>query len=552
MFSRTNRIVLLASLTMLVSLAAAQAMESSISDKRLAETVAELASNRYLGRAPGSEGERLTIEYLTSRFEDLGYTPGNPDGTYVQAVPLMGLTVVNKPVLAVRTGDNSFSRLLEYGREYVGWSLYQRRHASVSDAEMVFVGYGVIAPEYNWNDYKDVDVTGKVVLMLVGDPPLEDESLFAGKAMTYYGRWTYKFETAGRMHAAGAVLVHNTEAAGYPWEVVENSWSGEQFDVVRDDAGLSRCAVESWITEPVAQDLFEAVGSSLLAAKEAALSMDFQPMPLGLRASTAIENRTRELTSHNVVARLPGNDERLSAEHIIYSAHWDHLGIGNAVDGDSIYNGAIDNASGVAGVLEIAEEFAARRTELKRSVLFLMTTAEESGLLGAVQYVSQPLYPLESTVANINVDGLNVWGRTEDMVVVGMGQSSLDDLLEEAATSLDRYIVPDSEPEKGYYYRSDHFPFAKAGVPALYADSGVEFRNRPHGWGMERRAEYVRERYHKPQDQYEGNWDLSGAVEDMRVLFLVGYKLAVSDIYPHWSQDSEFRLIREESLKRRQ
>jgi Zn-dependent M28 family amino/carboxypeptidase len=392
-------------------------------------------------------------------------------------------------------------------------------------------------------------VRDKIIVMLVGDPPTADETLFGGQAMTYYGRWTYKFEKAAAMGAAGAILIHTTATAGYPWAVIENSWQGEQFDIVRGDEGMSRCAMESWITEPVARELFEAAGLSFDSMLPGAATREFAPFSLGLRGTFSIHNRTRKITSHNIVAQLPGNDETLRDEHVIYTAHWDHLGIGNAVAGDSIYNGALDNASGVAGVLEVAAAFAEKRDELKRSVLILLTTAEESGLLGAKHYAEHPLYPLARTVASVNIDGINVWGRTKDMVVVGFGQSDLDRRLEEAVATMDRYVLPDSEPEKGYYYRSDHFPFAKKGVPALYADSGIEFRDRPEGWGMERRNEYVRERYHKPQDEYDPSWDLSGAIEDMTALFLVGYRIAVSDDYPRWNDTSEFKRIREESLR---
>jgi Zn-dependent M28 family amino/carboxypeptidase len=306
--------------------------------------------------------------------------------------------------------------------------------------------------------------------------------------------------------------------------------------------------VESWITEPTARDLFSAAGKSYDTAVRDAVSRDFRPYSLGLTGSLAVENDVREFTSHNLVAMLPGVDDRLSDEHIIYTSHWDHLGAGNVVDGDSIYNGAMDNASGVAGMLEIAAAFVERRNELKRSVMFLITTAEESGLIGARHYCEYPLYPLADAVANINADGVNIWGPTLDMVVVGWGQSDLDDYIEDAVAPEDRYVVPDSEPEKGYYFRSDHFPFAQRGVPALYADSGVEHRDRPDGWGMERRNEYVRLRYHKPQDEYDPSWDLSGAMQDMTALFRVGLALAVSDRYPRWSETSEFKRAREQLL----
>lgn len=524
------------------------AQDYGLSAKRMGETIALLADDQTGGRAPGSHGEELVLDYLVDTFKGMGYAPGAPDGTYLQEVPLVGMTMTNTPTLTVR-GSGGYERVFATGSEFVGWTLRQRESAAVANADMVFVGYGVVAPEYEWDDFRGVDVRGKIIVMLVGDPPHPDPSLFAGKAMTYYGRWTYKYENAAEKGAAGAIIVHDTEAAGYPWAVVENSWSGEQFDMVRDDAGASRCPFESWVTGDAARELFGAAGRDFDADKRAAASRDFRPVPLGLSGSVEIHNRLRRLTSHNVVARLEGRDEARKGEVVIYTAHWDHLGFGKVVEGDSIYNGALDNASGVAGVLEVAHAFAREREHLSRSVLFVMTTAEESGLLGAYYYADNPLFPLEKTVASINVDGVNVWGRTKDMVVVGYGQSDLDAILAEVVATQGRVLQPDSEPEKGYYYRSDHFPFAKKGVPALYSDSGVEFRGRPQGWGMERRQEYTRERYHKPQDEYDASWNLSGAIEDMTALYLVGYRLATSDRVPQWSETSEFRHVREEMMK---
>jgi len=527
---------------------AALAQDYGLSEKRMHASIAYLADDRLGGRAPGSPGEEKALAYLVGEFKDMGYAPGNSDGTYLQEVPLVGLTMPDPPDLVVR-GGKGYARTLSNGSEFVGWTLRQQPRAAVEDAELVFVGYGVVAPEYDWDDYAGADVRGKIIVMLVGDPPHPDKSLFGGEAMTYYGRWTYKYEIAAAKGAAGAIVVHDSEAAGYPWEVVENSWSGEQFDTVRPDKGASRCALESWITGDVARELFKAAGRDFEADKRAAVSRDFAPVPLGLTASAEIRNELRQLTSYNVVARMEGNDARRRDEVIVYTAHWDHLGYGKPVAGDSIYNGALDNASGVAGVLEVAHAFARAREDLGRSVLFVITTAEESGLLGASYYVGHPLYPLAKTVASINVDGVNVWGRTKDMLVVGYGQSDLDAVLADVLAAQGRVIEPDREPEKGYYYRSDHFPFAKKGVPALYSDSGVEFRGRPEGWGMERRQEYTRERYHKPQDAYDPSWDLSGAIEDMTALFLVGHRLATSDLQPRWSETSEFRSVREKMLK---
>ncbi len=542
-----NRIVFLgAVLTTTVCAIAASQRETPISSERMLAHVKYLASDELQGRAPGSNGETLTVAYLSEQLKQSGVAPGNPDGLYTQNVPLYGFEVTNQPDLVLRAAGNKEKRFVA-GKQFVAWTLRQASQATVRNAEMVFVGYGIDAPEYEWNDFK-TDVHGKVVVVLVNDPPSSDASLFAGKAMTYYGRWTYKFEQAAAAGAAGAILVHNTADAGYPWAVVENSWSGEQFDVVRSDRGAARCAFESWVTEDAAREIFALAGRNFDNDKKAAASRNFQPVALAPTASVEILVRSRTVESKNVVGKVAGTGTQ-AGEWIVYTAHWDHLGVGKPANGDSIYNGALDNASGVAGVLEIARAFATHKRSINRSALFIFTTGEESGLLGATHYTHNPLYPLEKTIAEINIDGLNIWGPTDDMVVVGYGQSDLEQTLAEVIAPANRRIAPDSEPEKGYYYRSDHFPFAKMGVPALYADSGVEYRDRPAGWGIERRKEYVAERYHKPQDQLDTTWDLSGAAEDMDALFRVGLTLANREQVPQWNEKSEFRRVRDAMMR---
>jgi Zn-dependent M28 family amino/carboxypeptidase len=523
------------------------AISTDVTPEKIANHIEYLASDQLGGRGPGSKGEEMTLTYLTEQYIKIGLRPGNLDGTYVQAVPLIGSTVTNEPGLELRSGDGAFG--LRYGEEFMCWTLRRQEVVSVDNAELVFVGYGTVAPEYNWDDYKGVDVSGKIIVMFVGDPPLPDTTQFGGRAMTYYGRWTYKFEIAAEKRAAGAIIIHNTEAAGYPWEVVSNSWSGEQFDIERENQGMDRCVIEAWVTEPAGEQIFDHAGMRLADAYASALSRGFRPVPLGIEARTTVELAFRDLRSYNVVALLEGNDPQLKGEYVVYTAHWDHLGTGVPADGDSIYNGALDNASGVAGMLELARVFAENKRMLKRSVLFVNTTAEESGLLGSYHYAENPLYPLSKTVAEINIDGLNIWGRTKDMVVVGFGFSDLDEYLAAAIESQDRYLRPDVEPEKGYYYRSDHFPLAKKGVPALYADSGVEYRSKPRSWGMTVKQKYTSERYHKPNDEYDGSWDLTGAVEDIEALFRVGLMVASSTEYPQWRDGSEFKQIREQSLK---
>lgn len=508
-----------------------------------------LSSDAFGGRAPGSRGEERTLVYLTEKYADLGLRPGNPDGTYTQAVDLIGSQLANRPALHLESKNGAMD--LPYMDAFMGWTLRQTAHESLAGAELVFAGYGSVAPEYDWDDFKDVDVTGKVIVVLVGDPPLPDTTMFGGRAMTYYGRWTYKYEIAAEKGAAGAIIIHKTGPAGYPWGVVANSWSNEQFDVVRPNEGRDRCVLEGWITSDAADRVFADAGYPLEKAYEDALSKDFRPVPLGIRASVEFETHHRKLRSYNVVARIEGSDPKMKDEHVIYTAHWDHLGIGTPVDNDSIYNGALDNASGVAATLEIARALMKYHDKLKRSVLIINTTGEEAGLLGAQAYVDHPLYSLAKTAASINIDGLNIWGPTKDVVVVGWGFSDLDDDLRRAVESRGRVLRPDTEPEKGYYYRSDHFPFAKAGVPALYADSGMDFVGRPSGWGREMKNRYTTERYHKPQDEIYDQWDLSGAAEDVEAYVRVGLMVASNPAWPRWSETSEFRRIRQESVEER-
>jgi Zn-dependent M28 family amino/carboxypeptidase len=525
----------------------AATMGVMVAPDQLTKHIVYLSSDELGGRGVGSKGEEMTLTYLSEQYAALGLRPGNPDGTYIQAVPLIGSTVTNRPVLELKKGRETLR--FRYGEDFMCWTRRVEPRVPVEDADVVFVGYGVVAPEYNWDDFKNVDVTGKIIVMLVGDPPVPDTTLFAGRAMTYYGRWTYKYEIAAAKGAAGAVIVHNEAAAGYPFEVVTNSWTGEQFDIVRPNKGMNQCALEGWITEDAAKKLFARADLSIDEAYRRALSRGFTPMPLASKASATIESSFRDLRSYNVVALIEGQDPKLKNEYVIYSAHWDHLGIGLPAEGDSIYNGALDNASGVAATLELARLFSENRDKLRRSVLILNTTAEESGLLGAYHYAENPLYPLDKTAAEINIDGINIWGRTTDVVVVGYGFSDLDGCLADALESQGRRVAPDAEPQKGFYYRSDHFPFAKKGVPALYADSGVDHVSRPPGWGLEARKKYTAENYHKPSDEYDAAWDLMGAVDDIEALFRVGLIVATQDGLPQWSERSEFKQVREQSLR---
>jgi Zn-dependent M28 family amino/carboxypeptidase len=513
-----------------------------------------LSADEFEGRAPGTPGEEKTVDYLTSEFQKLGLKPGNTDGTFVQNVPLVGITGAQvKPfVVAKGTSRTAF----KWKDDVVAWTKHVADTASIENSELVFVGYGVAAPEYNWDDFKGVDLKGKTLVMLVNDPQIPDPSdptkldtkAFNGNAMTYYGRWTYKYEEAARRGAAAAFIVHETAFAGYSFSVVQG-FLGERFDLVTPDKNMGRANLEGWLSLDTAKKILKMSGQDFDALKKQALSRDFKPVALGLNASMAIRNTMRTIESRNVLAKIEGSDPTLKNEYVVYSAHWDHLGVGDAVNGDKIYNGALDNATGVASLLEIARGFTEVKPAPKRSILFLMVTAEEQGLLGSQYYSVAPVYPLDKTLANINVDGVNQWGRTKDITVIGMGASDLDDYLRDAAAEQGRTLRPDPEAEKGFYYRSDHFNFAKQGVPALYTDNGIEYVGKPPEYAKQKRDEYNEHDYHQPSDQIKPDWDLSGAVDDAQLLFAVGYRVANADKFPEWKPGNEFRAKREEMLK---
>ena len=532
---------------------AVRAAADSIHADGILADIRTLSSDAFEGRAPGSRGEQLTVAYLTEQFRKLGLAPGNPDGSYRQAVPLVGLKARQTATL-VAGGQRMHMR---FPQDYVAVTRRVQPTVSLKDSDLVFVGYGVVAPEYGWDDYKGVDVRGKTIVMLVNDPAVPDphdpskldDSMFGGKAMTYYGRWTYKYEIATEKGAAAAIIVHETGPAGYPWEVVANSWGGENFDLDRADGNQGRVAVEGWITEERARTLFRLAGQSFDDLKKAAVRKDFHPVPLKAKLSVTIHNRIRRVKSTNVMAKVEGSDPALKDQYVVYTAHWDHFGRNPNLKGDQIFNGALDNASGVAGLLEIAGAYRSLPTPPRRSVLFIAVTAEEQGLLGSKWYAEHPLYPLAKTVGEINMDGLDVWGRTRDVSVVGKGQSTLEDVLADEVKAQGRVVIAETEPEKGHYYRSDHFEFAKVGVPALYAGEGDQFIGQSAGYGKEKRDAYVANDYHKVSDEIKPDWDLSGAVEDLQLLFRVGLDVADADRMPEWKQGSEFKARREAMLQ---
>jgi len=514
-----------------------------------------LSSDQFEGRAPGSKGEDLTVNFIVDTFKRSGLKPGNTDGTYIQKVPLVGITGAEAKPLTIAKGGKK--QTLKWKDELVAWTKHVADGASLDNSEMVFAGYGVDAPEYNWNDFKDVDVKGKTIVVFVNDPQVPDPSdaskldpkTFNGEAMTYYGRWTYKFEEGAKRGAAGVLIVHETAPAGYPFSVVQGNL-GERFDLVTPDKNMGRSAIEGWVSLDAAKKIFAMAGQDFDELKKQAITRDFKPVPLGLTASMAVKNTMRTLDSRNVLARFEGSDPQLKNEYIVYTAHWDHLGIGDPVNGDKIYNGALDNASGVATLLEIARAFTQAQPPPKRSILFVMVTAEEQGLLGSQYYSVTPVYPLAKTLANINIDGVNQWGRTRDITVIGLGASDLDDYLRDAAGEQGRTLRPDPESEKGFYYRSDHFNFAKQGVPALYTDTGVDFVGKPPEYSKQKRDEYTNKDYHQPSDEVKPDWDLSGAREDAQLLLAVGYRVAQAEKYPEWKPGNEFKAKRDAMVKK--
>jgi Zn-dependent M28 family amino/carboxypeptidase len=524
-----------------------------ITPQRLMAHIKVLASDEYEGRAPSTRGEVLSVKYLTDQFKSLGLKPGNPDGTYVQDVPLYG--ILSTPQSHVTAGGKMIE--LEPKKDIVAWTIQPVPEVRVQDSDVVFVGYGVVAPEYGWDDYKGVDVKGKTIVMLVNDPAVPDPrdpskldpNMFKGKSMTYYGRWTYKYEIASKLGAAAAVIIHETGPAGYPFEVVVGSNTHENFDIQTPDRNASQVPVRSWIPYATADKIFAAAGQDLAALKKRATTKEFQPVSLNAKWSFDIKTAVREVKSKNVVAKVEGSDPKLRDEYVVFTAHWDHLGKDPALKGDQIYNGAVDNASGCAGLLELARAFAKLTPAPKRSILFLSVTAEEKGLLGSKYYAANPLYPLNKTLADLNMDSMNMWGKTRDMVIVGLGNSTLDDVAKQVADQQGgRTLNPDPTPERGGFYRSDHFEFAKQGVPALDIHPGIDFIGKPANFGHDKAEEYTTNDYHKVSDEPKPGWDLAGEVQDMQLLFQVGLNVANGSTYPEWKPGNEFKAKRDASM----
>ncbi len=520
----------------------AEQAAKAITRSTLERPIREFSDDRFEGRGPATQGDTLARDYLVSALSELGLQPAAPGGGWQQPVGVVGVTAQVPATWSFATAKGAIEmRNLD---DFIAFSGVQEAAATLDEAEVVFVGYGIEAPEYQWDDFKGTDLTGKVLLMLNNDPDWDPE-LFAGETRLFYGRWTYKYESAARHGAAGAIIIHTTPSAGYPWQVVRTSWSGEQFELPAEDE--PRIQIGGWLTEGAADKLVTASGHNLNTLIESAKKRDFTPVPLGVTTSLRLDNQVNRVDTANVLGLLPGGD--LGEEFVVYTAHHDHLGIGEAdAEGDTIYNGALDNAGGVAHLLAIAKAFKALPQPPRRSILFLFVAGEEQGLLGSKYWAAHPTVPPGKVSANLNFDGANIWGKTRDITLVGYGKSSLDAVAEQFAARQGRIVKPDQFPDKGYYYRSDQFSLAKIGIPALYFDAGTDFIDRPAGWGKEQIDHWTETHYHQPSDEVTDDWNWEGMVDDARLGFFCGLAVAQADELASWVPGDEFEAARQAAL----
>jgi Zn-dependent M28 family amino/carboxypeptidase len=516
----------------------------SITTAQIAAHVRFLSDDLLGGRAPGTHGDQVTRQYIATQFALLGLQPAAADSSYFQRFDILGIRSIT-PKTMTFSAVSGQSLSLNYWDDVIAFTGAQDSISKVENAEIVFVGYGIEAPEQKWNDYKDVDVRGKVLLMMNNDPSGAPK-LFAGNRRLYYGRWTYKYEIAARKGAVGAIIIHTQPSAGYPFQVVQTSWSGQRFEVQSGQGPALQ--LKAWATEEASRKIAALGGKNLEALRAAAEKKNFRPVPLGVSLSFTLQNDIRRLQTANVLGLLPGSDPTLSKEVVVYSAHHDHLGTGKAVDGDSIYNGAVDNASGISLLLSIAHAFTKLPQNPKRSILFAAVAAEESGLLGSQYFCENPPVSAKLMAANLNIDGMNIWGRTRDIGIIDLGKSSLDKVVAEIASHQNRAVKGDQFPDRGFFYRSDQFNFAKIGVPAIYFDNGTEFDGRPPAWGKEQIEKWEATDYHQPSDEYDPSWDLSGAVLDAQLEFLVGLRVANAATMPAWNPGDEFEAARKKAL----
>lgn len=524
-------------------------LEGSAFNPNFRDYLKTISSDEFAGREPSTEGEEKVVSFIENHFKEWGLKPYNEEtGSYRQSVPLVKIMPYQVSDLTF-SGDNA-PETMDYRTEMMAWTMQVTDEVALENSEMVFVGYGIVAPEYDWNDYEGLDVEGKTVVMFVNDPgyATQDPELFNGNAMTYYGRWTYKFEEAARQGAAGALIIHETGPAGYGWGVVA-SGSPVRYDLKKDNNNMDRAKVEGWITLDSAEALFSKLDMSVDEARQLALSDSFEAVPMNVQANVTVKNKFEQLSAYNVIGYIEGS--KYPEEHVIYMAHHDHLGTDPVREDDPIYNGAQDNATGTAGLLALAEKFA-QQPQPERSVVFAAVGAEESGLLGSKWYADEPMLPLSKAVGGINMDLMNVYGPVKDMVVIGYGNSEMDEYLKPYIEEQGRYLAPNPTPEAGFFYRSDHFSLAKKGVPMLYAEGGNDHITKGKAWTEEQRAKYVAEAYHKPADEYDPNWDLRGAQQDLSAFFKLGNELANSRSWPQWAPGNEFEAARKATESERQ
>jgi Zn-dependent M28 family amino/carboxypeptidase len=527
----------------------AESAASQIEENKLRSHVKYLADDLLEGRGPGSRGGMLAAKYIAAQFEALGLEPAAADRSFFQQVQMIGTRTDPSTKLVVKSDA---AAEFKFGDEFVAGTDLEQAEIPIN-SEIIFAGYGVSAPENNWDDYKGLDARGKVLMIMVNDPPAtpSEPNLFGGKALTYYGRWTYKYEEAARRGAAGVILIHTDNSAGYGWNVVRNSWSGARFGLA-PEANTPSLKLKSWVTDETARKIAQLGGKDLDQLRQSAASRAFKPAPLGVRLDMTLRAQSQRMASPNVVAIYRGNDPTLKNEYVVYSAHWDHLGVRTDQPGDNIYNGAVDNATGVAGMIAIANAFNALGFKPRRSILFIATTAEEQGLLGAEYYASHPLVPIQQTVADINLDSMNALGVTTDISPLGAERSTLGKFVEEVAKENNVTVSPDPRPEQGSFYRSDHFPFAKAGVPAVSFNPGAKFVGHSDKWGEEQFQDYNQHRYHQPSDEYSPNWNFGGMVQQARLAFWIGLRVANATETPQWNRGDEFERARLKSLGRAQ
>ncbi len=512
----------------------------AINDHNLKAHTCFLSDDLLGGRAPGSTGSVLAQRYITSQMQLSGLKPGIGDSSYYQSFDVVAIDI--KPEVQLKISGKKGDLELKYYDEFIAFPGVQKEKTQLENVELVFAGYGIQAPEYKWDDFKNVDVRGKVLLIMNNDPDTGDPDFFGGKVRLYYGRWDYKYEQAARMGAIGVIIIHTNESAGYPWKVVQTSWSGTQFELPH--TGESSLVYKSWVTGDIARRIVELGGKNLDKLRSAAQKRRFKPVSLGVAVSAGLDAEYRIVKAANVVGMLPGSDPELRKQAVVFTAHYDHLGVGKAVDGDSIYNGALDNASGVASILILAQAFRQLDNPPARSVVFLAVDGEESGLLGSQYYAQNPTFPPGKIAANINIDGANIWGKTRDISIIGSGKSTIDELVKEAAKTQGRIVLPDLMPEQGSFYRSDQFNFAKIGVPALYLDGGQDFIGRPEGWGKKTVEHWIDTHYHQPSDEYDPSWDLSGQIQDLILIFQVARRLVNDYQMPAWLPGDEFEAVR--------